>query len=147
VTPAPGPESLLHGYAAALAATDVFAFRALWDETRPPFYVVDEIHEPMLAWEDVDDQWRRLAARVSSAHAEVELLRVEEVGDDGALVYGVLAWRFAGVDADDVRAGHSRLVAVCRRAPDWRLAALVEAPLHLQDGATGPSEASPPEAR
>jgi hypothetical protein len=126
--------ALLERYAEALSRIDVPALRALWDtDALGPFHVVDELHRPILTWPDLEHQWLRLSMRLSSVRVTVLTSDVRELKDGIAIAYGVADWTYVGVDDDDVRSGTSRLSAVATRASDgaWRLAALVESPLHV----------------
>jgi hypothetical protein len=133
--PAKAIAEILQRYAAALSALDMEGLRTLWDPTASgPFYVLDELHEPVLEWSDLEHQLERLRTRFVRAEAHVHDMQIRASNDDVALAYAVLSWTFVAVESNEPRSGHSRLTAVARSSPSgWQLIQLTESPLHVAD--------------
>lgn len=132
-----GVRRLVSEYADALARIDVARLRSLWDDTQKgPFLVIDELHDPVLTWPDLDHQLQRLRARQRKAEVEPIDVHVRLVSPTTAIAYAVLAWSYISVESDDARAGTSRLLAVAGLDRSrWRLTSIMEAPLYLPERA------------
>jgi hypothetical protein len=132
---------LVTHYTGALARIDLGRLRSLWDDTQPgPFLVLDELHDPILTWPDLEHQCERLRSRQRQAEIEPTDVRVRLVPPATAIAYAVLSWSYLTVESDTPRAGTSRLLILARRcAPGWRLTSVMEAPLYIPEasGAAG----------
>jgi hypothetical protein len=126
------PADLIRRYADALNAIEFELFHQLWDVTAAPFYVVEELHDPLCTWADVEHQFARLRARILVADVRVDGVETHVAGPDLVLVYATMRWRYVTVESPHPRHGDSRVIGVGRRATTgWYLVALTETPIHL----------------
>ena len=130
-----GVRRLVSEYAAALARIDVPRLRSLWDDRQDgPFLVVDELHDPVLTWPDLDHQLQRLRARQRKAEIKPIDVRIRLVSPPAAVAYAVLAWSYLTVESGEPRIGTSRLLVVAQHGEsEWRLVSIIEAPLHIPE--------------
>lgn len=106
--------------------------RALWDpEEQQPFYIAEEIAEPMYGWEVIEAYWRDAEAILVKFSVRTRDLRCKRVGAEHAVVNFIMHWNglLRGMEQSPLGLD-VRVSALLRNTREgWRFCHYVESPL------------------
>jgi hypothetical protein len=106
--------------------------RGLWDpEEAQPFYIAEEIAEPMYGWDAIEAYWREAEAILVKFSIRTRDMRCKPVGAEHALMNFIMHWNgiLRGMEQSPLGLD-VRVSALLRNtAQGWRFCHYVESPL------------------